>query len=128
MLGPRSKACAIALAFTVASSSGGGVAHAAALFASGGWVRAVQPRAGSPLEIELGGDASRAREVIVRAKSPLGGAVNLPFPPVPQGSSATSLRLIGGTLDRDFKGYSLEVLVRDLQTGETVAVASTTIG
>ncbi|MBK9384061.1 MAG: hypothetical protein IPN34_04485 [Planctomycetes bacterium] len=127
MLGPRSRVCAIALACSVASL-GEAVALSARCSLGDGWVRSVQPRAGSPLEIELGGDASREREVVVRVRDPHGREQSLPFPPVPRGSTTSSLRLTGGVLDRDFKGYSLKVLVRDARTGETLAVSSTTIG
>jgi hypothetical protein len=119
--------CAIALASSVASL-GGAAALAVPCTPGDVWVRAVQPRAGSPLEIELGGDASREREVVVKVKDPRGGSARVPFPPVPQGGSASSLRLIGGILDRDYKGYSLEVQVRDMRTGEILAISSTTVG
>jgi hypothetical protein len=91
-------------------------------------VRAVQPRGGSPLEIEVGGDPTREREVLVKVKDPRGGSVSLPFPPLPRGSSVGPIRMRGDVLNRDFKGYTLEVLVRDPQSGAILAAASTTIG
>jgi hypothetical protein len=128
---PRSKACAIALACSVASLGIGGTAQASTstcAVVADGWVRCVQPRAGAPLEIEIGGDPARPRDVIVQAKDPGGAVVPVPFPPIPQGGNGSSLRAIGWPLDRDLKGFTLEVLVRDRQTGATLAASSTTIG
>jgi hypothetical protein len=124
MPGPRSTACSIALACWAASLG----ASAATAAASEVWVRAVQPRGGAPLEIELGGDDARDREIVVKVKDPRGGSASLPFPSVPRGNATGPLRLRGDVLNRDFKGYTLEVLVRDSRTGEIVAAASTTIG
>lgn len=120
-----STVCAIALASGVASFASAGPASA---HPCDSWVRAVQPRGGSALEIEIGGDPAEERDVTIVARDPQGAEIPIAFPPIPHGNGNGPLRLRGPVLNREYRGFSLEITVRNRRTGALVAASSTTIG
>lgn len=134
MLRPRSTVCAIACAFTVASFTAvvGTSAPASCaplgFCASDPYVRAVEPRAGSPLKIELGGDPSTPREVTVKIRDPFGRPVPFNFPPPAPTPGTGPIQVIGPVIDREYRGFTIEVVVTDAVTGGTIASSSSTIG
>jgi hypothetical protein len=134
MLKPRSTVCAIACAFTVANFAAVVGTSAPARYApreccaSDPYVRAVEPRAGSPLKIELGGDPSKPRAVTVKIRDPFGRPVPYTFPPPSPTPGTGPIQVVGPILDREYRGFTIEVVVTDAVTGSTIASSSSTIG